>query len=123
MAPQRPGLHVQPGQLSAQAIVQITPQTPPLLLPRRHQSLARALQIVGKPHRAHRHLGLPGEVLQQAAVGVRKSLPPRPRGEHQAPDLFPLVYERQDLRFVSRRTVRCGSSELPVLFEQYSHVG
>lgn len=49
--PRRLRLHRQAGQLWSELVVKVTPQTPPLLLSRAHQSLPRPLQVSGEPHR------------------------------------------------------------------------
>jgi hypothetical protein len=62
-ATETPGLDVQPGQLCAQTVVQVTPQTPPLFLSGGDQALARVLQVGGQPHGVHGDLSLAGEIL------------------------------------------------------------
>ena len=88
-----PAWTFKPGQLRAQAVVQVAAQAPALLLPRRDQPLARALQVGGQPDGVHGHLSLAGEVLEQASVGIREAFSGCPRREYEASDLFPLIDE------------------------------
>jgi hypothetical protein len=65
-----PALDVKTRKLCAQAVVQVAPEAPPLLLTRTYQPLAGVLQIGGEPNGVHGHLSLSGEILKQAAVGI-----------------------------------------------------
>ena len=66
---QDPGLHGQPGQLGAEAVVQVAAQPTALLLAGGDQPLAGALQVGGQPHGRDGDAGLPGEVGEQPPVG------------------------------------------------------
>ena len=104
----------------AKAVVQIPPQAPPLFLSGRDEPLAGALQVGRQPHGVHGDLGLPGEVLKQPAVGGRELLAGRPRGDHQATDLLPLVYERPCVRFSRGGPVSRRGTEAFSLLQKYS---
>ena len=126
LAPDQLASRVEPeGQArerGAKAVVQISPQAPPLLLPAGHELLAGALQVGRQPHGVHGDLGLPGEVLKEHAVGGRELLTGRPRGDHQATDLLPLVDERPCVRFSLGGPVSRRGTETFSLLEQDSSV-
>ena len=48
--------------------MQVSPQSPPLLLACRHQPHAGLLQITSQTHRVYGHPRLSGEVIEQAAI-------------------------------------------------------
>jgi len=71
---ERPGLDSQSGELGAEAIVEITAQSSPLLLPSGDNPLARALEISGEPHRVRGNADLACQVLQQLPVSRAENL-------------------------------------------------
>jgi hypothetical protein len=71
-----------------EAVVQVPPQPPPLLLARGDQRLPAGLQLLGELRCARRRGSLPDDVGQQALVAVGQ---PRARrwGEHELADVLP----------------------------------
>jgi hypothetical protein len=56
--------------LCAETVVQVAPETAPLLLPGCNQTFAGALQFGGQPHGMHSHFSLSCEIFKQAPVGI-----------------------------------------------------
>ena len=68
--------------------MQVAAQAAALLLARRDQPLARALQVGGELDRVRRDARLPGEAAEQQPVGGRE-LSPSPRPISSAPTRAP----------------------------------
>ena len=60
-----------PGQGGTEAVVQVAPDPPPLLLAHGDETLAGALQVVRQAGGVHRDPDLPAEVVEQPQVGRR----------------------------------------------------
>src|SRR5215207_3770870 len=82
-----------------QAVVQVAPQAPPLLLPGCDKVFAGASQVGGESHSVNGNLCLAGEVLKQAPVSIGEHFSGCPRTYYETPDLLPLIHEQQGFGF------------------------
>ena len=102
-----------------EAVVQVAAQPAALLLARRHEPLARALQVGGELHRVRRDAGLAREPAEQQAVRGRELValrPARSRARPRAPRRRPAAATAAPLsacparrRARARRRPRAGS--------------
>jgi hypothetical protein len=106
-----------------QAVVQIPPEAPPLLLARRNQPLPRAPQVGREARGVGGRARLMRQVVEQPPVGRGECLPWSPRCHNQLSYLFRVVHERQDHGFARGTTVLGRRYELAVLPEGDCCVG
>jgi hypothetical protein len=82
------------GEQGTQTVVQVTPQAPALLLPRRDQPFPGLLQVGGQTHGVGRHAELAGDAVEQLPFGAREHLPGPARRQHQPANLLTLEGQR-----------------------------
>ena len=105
-----PGVHVprgldlqgRGGERRTDAVVQVPPQPPPLLLAGAHQQLAGVLEVAAQQHAVHGHRRLPRQAGQQPVVGPGE--PTRTAPDPQLAQRLPGVREDDGLgrRFHTR---------------------
>ena len=74
--------------------MQVMAKPPPLLLPRRHEPLARALQIGRQAHRVDRDPGMTRQIFDQPPVHRAQRVFPGSQSEVHLADRLPLVDQR-----------------------------
>src|SRR5829696_6153439 len=106
-----------------QAIMQVAPEAPPLLLSGCDQPFPGALQIRGESDGVHGDLCLSSKVLKQSPIAGGELFAGGSGRDHQAPYLLPLVDERQGFRFCPGRSVGGGTPKAISLLEQDGYIG
>jgi hypothetical protein len=83
------------GESRTQAIVEISTQAPPFLLPGGDQALTRALEISGETHRMDSDPSLLSNSVEQSPISSGEGVPWSTWGKQQLPNGLGLVGERK----------------------------